>query len=207
MESSSQADHNECVEAVEEVDNKKAVQAEINALQQTPSVSAENYNPEPAEPATPENMQASGYALAGERENVPPEELENYGTVEFAIERPDERENGFQEEPESHSAVGYSFERQDELFPEDEPEEPADSPANDGFTQFTSERLGARVHRLAEKIAEDTGKVSQNCENLALRVSARRDDLLRRNEQQKQRIDTLKSMLLDNLKKYSKDGE
>nr|XP_037291454.1 uncharacterized protein LOC119187433 isoform X2 [Rhipicephalus microplus] len=183
MESSSQADHNECVEAVEEVDNKKAVQAEINALQQTPSVSAENYNPEPAEPATPENMQASGYALAGEREN------------------------GFQEEPESHSAVGYSFERQDELFPEDEPEEPADSPANDGFTQFTSERLGARVHRLAEKIAEDTGKVSQNCENLALRVSARRDDLLRRNEQQKQRIDTLKSMLLDNLKKYSKDGE
>ncbi|KAL3250099.1 hypothetical protein MRX96_055700 [Rhipicephalus microplus] len=67
MESSSQADRNECVEAIEEVDNKKTVQAEINALQQTPSVSAENYNPEPAEPATPENMQASGYALAGER--------------------------------------------------------------------------------------------------------------------------------------------
>ncbi|KAL3175220.1 hypothetical protein MRX96_010846 [Rhipicephalus microplus] len=159
MESSSQADRNECVEAVEEVDDKKAVQAEINALQQTPSVSAENYNPEPAEPATPENMQASGYALAGE------------------------------------------------LFPEDEHEEPADSPANDGFTQFTSERLGARVHRLAEKIAEDTGKVSRNYENLVLRVSARRDDLLRRNEQQRQNIDTLKSMALDNLKKYSKDGE
>ncbi|KAL3250098.1 hypothetical protein MRX96_055699 [Rhipicephalus microplus] len=175
MESSSQADRNGCVEAVEEVDDKKAVQAEINALQQTPSVSAENYNHEPAEPATPENMQASGYALAGEREN------------------------GFQEEPESHGAVGYSYERQDE--------QPADSPANDGFTQFTSERLGARVHRLAENIAEDTDKVSRNYENLALRVSARRDDLFRRNEQQKQKIDTLKSMLLDNLKKYSKDHE
>ncbi|KAL3250129.1 hypothetical protein MRX96_055727 [Rhipicephalus microplus] len=179
MESSSQADRNECVDAVEEVDNKKTVQAEINALQQTPSVSAENYNTEPAEPATPENMTASSYALAGEREN------------------------GFQEEPESHGAVGYSFERQDEH----EHEEPADSPANDGFTQLTSERLGARVHRLAEKIAEDTGKVSQNCENLALRVSARRDDLLRRNEQQKQNIDTFKSMAVENLKKYSKDGE
>ncbi|KAL3250097.1 hypothetical protein MRX96_055699 [Rhipicephalus microplus] len=199
MESSSQADRNGCVEAVEEVDDKKAVQAEINALQQTPSVSAENYNHEPAEPATPENMQASGYALAGERENVPPEELENYGTVGFAFEIPDERENGFQEEPESHGAVGYSYERQDE--------QPADSPANDGFTQFTSERLGARVHRLAENIAEDTDKVSRNYENLALRVSARRDDLFRRNEQQKQKIDTLKSMLLDNLKKYSKDHE
>ncbi|XP_075750313.1 uncharacterized protein LOC119164870 [Rhipicephalus microplus] len=207
MESSSLPDCNESVEAVEEVANKKTVQAEINTLQQTPSVSAENYNPEPAEPATPENMQASGYALAGERVNVPPEELENYGTVGVAFERPDERGNGFQEEPESHGAVGYSYERQDELFPEDEHEEPADSPAYDGFTQFTSERLGARVHRLAEKIAEHTGKVSQNSENLVLRVSARRDDLLRRNEQQKQNIDTLKSMVLDNLKKYSKDGE
>ncbi|XP_075724751.1 uncharacterized protein LOC142767276 [Rhipicephalus microplus] len=91
MESSSQADRNECVEAVEEVDNKKTVQAEINALQQTPSVSAENYNSEPVEPATPENMQASGYALAGEGENVPPKELENYGTVGCSFERPDER--------------------------------------------------------------------------------------------------------------------
>ncbi|KAL3250102.1 hypothetical protein MRX96_055703 [Rhipicephalus microplus] len=176
MESSSQADRNECVEALEEVDNKKTVQAEINALQQTPSVSAENYNPEPAEPATPENMTASGYALAGERENVPPKELESYGTVGFSFERPDERENGFQEEPESRGA-------------------------------FTSERLGARVHRVAEKIVEDAGKVSQNFENLVLRVSARRDDLFRRNEQQKEKIDTLKSMLLDDLKKYSKDGE
>ncbi|KAL3250100.1 hypothetical protein MRX96_055701 [Rhipicephalus microplus] len=112
----------------------------------------------------------------------PPEELENYGTVGFAFERPDERENGFQEEPESHGAVGYSFERQDE-------------------------RLGARVHRLAEKIAEDAGKVSRNYETVALRVAAHRDDIFRRNEQQKQNIDTLKSMALNNLKKYSKDGE
>ncbi|XP_075739692.1 uncharacterized protein LOC142785135 isoform X1 [Rhipicephalus microplus] len=102
-------------------------------------------------------------------------------------------------------ASGYAL--AGELFPEDEHEEPADSPANDGFTQFTSERLGARVHRLAEKIAEDTGKVSQNSENLVLRVSARRDNLLRHNERQKQNIDTLKTMALDNLKKYSNDGE
>ncbi|KAL3244641.1 hypothetical protein MRX96_018624 [Rhipicephalus microplus] len=135
MESSPQADRNDCVEAFRKVDNKQTVQAEINALQQTPFVSEENYNLEPAELATPENMQASGYALAGE------------------------------------------------LFPEDEPEEAADSPANEDFTQFTSERLGGRVRRMAEKIAEDTDKVSRNYENLVLRVSARRNDLLRCNEQ------------------------
>ncbi|KAL3244640.1 hypothetical protein MRX96_018623 [Rhipicephalus microplus] len=155
MESSSQAERNDCVEAVREVDNKQTMQAEINALQQTPSVSEENYNPEPAESATPKNMQASGNALAGE-----PAELAT---------------------PENMQASGYAL--AGELFPEDEPEEAAGSPANEDFTQFTIERLGGRVRRMAEKIAEDTDKVSRNYENLVIRVSARRDDLLRRNKQ------------------------
>ncbi|KAL3221923.1 hypothetical protein MRX96_029106 [Rhipicephalus microplus] len=67
--------------------------------------------------------------------------------------------------------------------------------------------LGGSMRVMAEKMVQDTAKLLQNTENLVRRASALRDDLLRRNEQQKQKIDTLKSMLLDNLKKYSKDGE
>ncbi|KAL1435492.1 hypothetical protein MTO96_000164 [Rhipicephalus appendiculatus] len=65
---------NECVEAVEEVeeaDSKEPVQATIvelqtNALEQTPTVSAESYGLEREDPATPGNIDASGYPSAGE---------------------------------------------------------------------------------------------------------------------------------------------
>ncbi|KAL3247738.1 hypothetical protein MRX96_056815 [Rhipicephalus microplus] len=67
--------------------------------------------------------------------------------------------------------------------------------------------LGGSVRVMAEKMVQDTDKLLQNNEKFFRRASALRDHLLRRNDQQKQKIDTLKSTLLDNLNKYSKDGE
>ncbi|XP_049269768.1 uncharacterized protein LOC119388042 isoform X2 [Rhipicephalus sanguineus] len=137
------------------------------------------------DPATPGNIDASVNPLASEREDVPPEELESYG------------------------GVGYSFEGQDELFPtgDEEPEEPEDSPANDGLLEATSERLGSRVRGMVEKAGEDSRNVFQKSENLVLRATALRHDVLQHNDQQTQKFNIVKNMLLDSLKKYSNDGE
>ncbi|KAL3172249.1 hypothetical protein MRX96_013223 [Rhipicephalus microplus] len=95
MESSSQADNSECVEAVEEVDNNEMVQGEINALYQTPSMSAENYDPESEGPATPTFIPPSDCALAGERHadnDDPEEEADDYrgdASLDMVIERLD----------------------------------------------------------------------------------------------------------------------
>ncbi|XP_065309190.1 uncharacterized protein [Dermacentor albipictus] len=111
-------------------------------------------------------------------------------------------------EPETVGASAFSFVRPDECDNEAESEEELEGfNGGNASIEMSAERLGSRLCKMVETMNENLRKMFQKSEESILRLTALRDAVLQHEQQQVQKFEHAKRMLLDVLGKYSEESE